>query len=226
MMRLGGDVIDFRESQRILQTELESSMAEVGFRVTKRGGTLFVKDFNAETNLWVSLQILRDHKPKLGLFPRVGFVNFMIDRFFRESLALSKWYGQESVVTFSKTLGYLVPESDQVEWYFDPKQVSFGAPVKTIVRYLIDYGMPFMTRYPTLDALVEWAESPGPEPYSMTNQPLLRPVIFYLSGQIVRANEILSAEISKFLENGDREHPAFEPYMRFEEILIGRLRIN
>jgi hypothetical protein len=219
--RVEDNMLSHTECYRLLRSLSKTAMSEFSFSVLPSTGTVFGKRLNEETNLRVTLQLVHGQRPLLGLFPSVGFSNLKLEEFLGERLNWIKSSGKNPSLTLSASLGYLMPEPLRLEWHFDPTEDSIREAVTTTVRNVIEYGMPFMTRFPNMPALSEWARTPEIEPYALTSRPgLMRAAIFYLNGDFVTAKESLSRSISEALAGGDNpKDSTFVPYTRLEDLL-------
>jgi hypothetical protein len=172
-------------------------MAARGFKETY--GT-FHKPFNEETTLWVSLQILADRlkQGKLGVLPRVGFINWRVAEFFTRYLDDPSKEASHVAPTLSATLGYLIPGELNTEIFFNVEPEPLRQSAAQVISSTMTHGMPFMTRYPNLPELGRWAADPRIEPEAMHYQPfLLRAVIYYLLGDWARCAEFVNRKIQE-----------------------------
>lgn len=206
------------QAGKLLDQELRARMADLGFNGEK---ALFNKKFNDETTLWVSLQVLRDRQSFLGLFPRVGFINWKVADFMQRYLADALINPPVNIPpTLSATLGYLMPKPHQVEWYFECTEASIRSAAADIIQSVRSYGMSFTTRFPDVRSLSAWAKNPEIEPAAMFYQPqLLRAVILYLAGDWVQAKEIVEAQLSKGIVAGEINDPNYAPIIRLGHLL-------
>jgi hypothetical protein len=202
------------ESRRFLQNALKSRMND--FRFAGKG-TSFTKKLNDETSLWVGLQIVERYRPLLAVFPRVGFANWMVAEFFRERLQFP--LPGHIPLTLHATLGYLVPGPLQTEALCEPVEESIRNTAKAATDNVIEFGLPFMTRYPDLHQLVGWARDPMIEPHGMVFQPtLLRGAILHLAGENNEARILISRDIAETPDE-HRNDPNFAPTLRLNSIL-------
>lgn len=206
---------DRSQARKLLEEELRARMADLGFSGKK---TDFNQKFTDETTLWVSLQILKDGETLLGLFPRVGFINWKVAEFFRRYLEDPINPAGNITPTLSATLGYLMCEPHQVECYFECTEASIRDAVKAVIQNMVSYGMSFMTRYPDLHSLHAWAKDPGVEPEATHFQPqLLRAVILYLVGDWIQAKDMIETQIAEAGE--DLNDPSYGPIVRLRDLL-------
>jgi hypothetical protein len=208
-------VTDRVHARKLLQDALRAEMAKLGFAL-RRG--IFHRKLNDETTLWVSLQLLKGSGSSLGLFPRVGFINWKVAEFYCRHLDDPVEPAGNVPPTLSATLGYLMPGPARPEWHFECAETAIRMTVKTVVENVAAHGMPFMTRYPDLQSLKAWADDPGIEPEATNVQPqLLRAEIFYLGGDWARAKQVIAANI---VEAGDDiADPSYRPILRLSALL-------
>lgn len=203
------------KARKLLDEELRVQMAELGFSGRR---TDYSKKISDETTLWVSLQILKDRKSALGLFPRVGFINWKVTEFFRRYLDDSVSPPGNVPPTLSATLGYLIPEKRQTEWYFECAELAIRDSAKAVIQAVVDYGIPFMMRYPDLRSLYGWAKNPRIEPEAIHFQPqLLRAVILYLVGDWIQAKQVIATQIAE--AGNDLSDPSYGPIVRLRDLL-------
>jgi hypothetical protein len=217
--------IDRKSARKFLEDELRAAMAALGFAPKK---FWFAKTFNDETTLLVSLQILRGAAPLLGLFPKVGFMNGrvekLLDGLWNPDKAASGAKYRGTRYTLSAPLGYLCPDPLQNEWYFECTECAIRDAVRAVAEKVATCGMPFMTRYPDLGALLRWAKNPTLDPYAMAApQPWLsRAAILYLNADVDGAKEVIATTIARAGEE-DLSDPNFRPTLRLGA-LLGILR--
>jgi hypothetical protein len=199
---------------------LKGFMSDVGYTVIKGSRTTFKKQLNDETTLWVSLQIIQSMRPQLGLFPRVGFNNLKVIDFFYHHLEQQR---PEKLTPpmLSETLGYLMPEPRQLEWYFHPTEDEIQRTARDVIGSIVEYGTPLMTRYPDLISLAAWAIMPTNDLGAMTQDPrLLRATILYLVGDISAAKGLISESIAEVSTHGhDLKNPAYDAHIKFDKLL-------
>lgn len=126
---------------KLLRTALRVEMAEQGFTGASAD---YFKKLNDETTVWIGVQVLRDRRPLLGLFPQVGFINWKMASFSRRVLNVTTHVN----TTLVATLGYLMPEPRQLESHFACDEMEIRKAARGVVQNACGYGMPFMTRYP------------------------------------------------------------------------------
>ena len=214
---------------KLCAAELDVAMASLGFRGRRQ---LFCKQISDETVFWTTLQILKGRKPFLGLFPRIGVTNRMVNQFLhtvlQESVNPSLPVGPASVFDIDSgitaTLGYLMPPPLEVEWYCDSTQPSIHALVEKVVGRVDAYGLPFMKRFVDLPGFRAWAEDPEAErdALPLPSQPgVLRAAIFVLTGDTSRARDIMTTSIAECLQRGETlDEPGAEPMLRMRDYLF------
>ena len=189
-------------------------MSAFGYHLEKSS---YVKQFNAETKLWVPMQVVEGHRPSLALFPRLGFFNRKVTELLRTRLLM----GQLVPPTMAWTLGYLMPEPRQTEWLFEPTQASIAASVETVVAALETYGTPAMTSYPNVKALLPWAEDPiNVDRHAQVFQrELVRAIVYFLNDASAVALQIVNRTLDEGRSRNDLDDPSYAPYLRFRTLL-------
>jgi hypothetical protein len=201
--------IERNKARKFLQQKLRAEMTTLGFCFKN----FYVKKLNDETTLLVSLQILEGETPLLGLFPRVGFMNWKVEQFI-DGLFDPIKPTPKFRYTLSTTLGCLLPEDAQNECYFEGTEAAIRDSVQAVVGNVSKYGIPFMTRYPDLVSLLAWAKNPMIEPHAVCLQPWLwRAAILYVGGDPISAREIIAREIA-YAGDDDLNDPNFVPTLR------------
>jgi hypothetical protein len=187
-------------------------MVALGYGLEKQN---YLRRFNADTTLWVAIQVTEPSPSELGVFPRVGFFNRQVTDLLGKALAI----GPPVPPTLSWTLGYLMPQPLRTEWVFAPEPARISENIESVVAGISVHGTPAMTRYPSVVSLLTWAEDPLRDRHGIFFQrDLLRAIVYYLNRQGQSALTCIEATFTAAAP-GETNDPAFAPYRRLKRLL-------
>jgi hypothetical protein len=187
-------------------TKLSIGLANIGFKKRKEG--IYILPLTDDISGWLGLQRTW-RAPNLEIFPTVSLNCQSVERKLR---SLAAWFGPDPLPTgISQHLGYLMPKHTYTVWTFRlGKNVS--AKVADLVSSVEKFGIPFMEKHTTLQALCETMASGM---VGTTEQVVYSlPVGLYLLGRREEALAYLEAELRKL---GTANHDAAKLYRRFAE---------
>lgn len=112
--------------------------------------------------------------------------------------------------TLSTAIGYLMPESSYVEWYFEPSPFDYAGEVKKMVAAIGTYGFPFMKAHASVEAIIDDLEN---KRFSFNESIVFRlPVAYFLIGKTELALQYVKERTA---ELGTRTDAAAEAYRTF-----------
>ena len=191
---------------RDLYTKLAKELSSIGFRKRREG--IYVLSLTDDISGWLGLQRTW-RAPNLEIFPTVSMDCRSVERKVR---SLTGWLGPDPLPTgISQHLGYLMPKHTYTLWNF-PLGKNVSGKVADLVGAVEEFGIPFMEKNNTLEALCETMASGK---VGTTEQIAFSlPVVLHLLGRREEAGAYLDAELRKF---GDAKHEAAKLYRKFAE---------
>lgn len=161
---------------------------------------------------------------RVGLFPRVGFFNRRVTEFLRNLVFAPEVSSKPVPPTLSWTLGYLMPAPLQTEWIIEPQKERMLEGVTSAIKAIAEYGMPAMTRYPDVKALLRWAENPLKDPHAgFFQRDLLKAVIYCLNEKRESALHIVEKNVAEGKATSELSDPGYAPYLRLKSLLGHRV---